>query len=174
MKEWLGAAGFFAFAVGVMIAGANLQVMTRFGPGPGFFPRGLAWVLVGLVAIHVLTLVLGRRNKARPAEPSPDHPEGVLFRDEDDEPLIAPPGSGRRFAGLAGAMLAYAVLIERAGFMVSTTLLCFVAMTVLGRPPLRSAIESVIAIILAWLVFGRLLGVNLPSASYPIGSALGL
>ncbi|SFZ86042.1 Tripartite tricarboxylate transporter TctB family protein [Devosia enhydra] len=173
MREWLGALGFLAFAVGVLAVGANLQVMTRFGPGPGFFLRGLAIVLIGLVLIHALTLVLGRR-RVQAAEATPDHPEAVLFRDEDDEPLIAPPGAGWRFVALAGAMMAYALLIERLGFLVSTTLLCFVAMTVLGRPWLRSALEALVAILVAWLVFGRLLGVNLPSASLPPFSMLGL
>ncbi|MGV3650734.1 MAG: tripartite tricarboxylate transporter TctB family protein, partial [Devosia sp.] len=165
MREWLGALGFLAFALGVLVVGANLQVMTRFGPGPGFFLRGLAFVLIGLVLIHALTLVLGRRRRLQAAEATPDHPEAVLFRDEDDEPLIAPPGAGWRFAALAGAMMAYALLIERLGFLVSTTLLCFVAMTVLGRPWLRSAIERLTAILVAWLVFGQPLGVTLPSAS---------
>jgi hypothetical protein len=173
MKEWLGCLAFLTFAVGVLIVGADLQVMTRFGPGPGFFLRGLAYVLIGLVLVHAATLVLTHRRKTV-REATPDHPEAVLFRDEDEEPLIAPKDAPWRFGGLAAAMFAYAFAIERLGFLVSTTLLCFAAMTLLGRAPLRSAIESVIAIAVAWLVFGRLLGVNLPSASLPLLANFGL
>lgn len=164
MKEWLGCLAFMTFAVGVLVVGADLQVMTRFGPGPGFFLRGLAYVLIGLVVIHAATLLLARRESTA-REAKPGHPDGILFRDEDEEDFIVPKDAPWRFAALAAAMFAYAFAIESLGFLVSTSLLCFAAMTVLGRPPLRSAIESVIAIVAAWLVFGRLLGVNLPAAS---------
>jgi len=47
-------------------------------------------------------------------------------------------------------------------------------MTVLGRSASRSAIEAVMAVVVAWLVFGQLLGVNLPNAAIAPLAAIGL
>lgn len=164
MKEWIGCAAWVGLSIAVLIAGADLQIMTRFGPGPGFFLRGLAIVLLGLAVVQAVTLFSGRNRVVAHAAPSPENPAAILDMDEGDGPLDVTPGTVLRFVLLAAALFAYGALIEHLGFLVATTALCWAAMTLLGRKPLRSLLESAVAILIAYFVFSHLLGVNLPAA----------
>ena len=177
MREWIGCAIWLVFAIAVLTASADLQVMTRFGPGPGFFLRVLGIVLLGLSLVQALTLVLARRRGA-PGSASPQQaPEtlvAILEADEEDKPMAVDRRSLIRFGLLALTLFAYGLLLEPLGFLSSTTALAWASMALLGRPVLRSLIESIAAIVIAYLLFGHVLDVNLPAAHLAPLKALGL
>ncbi|KAA0969338.1 tripartite tricarboxylate transporter TctB family protein [Aureimonas fodinaquatilis] len=174
VKEWIGCSVWIALGLVGLIASLDLQVVTRFGPGPGFFIRGLTIAMLVLGLIQASALVLSAHSKRRLSQPSPDNVVAVLNLDEDEDPMVVTPGSLVRFGLLAATLFAYGLLIEPAGFIVSTSLLAFSAMTLLGRPAMRSAVEAVAAAVIAYLAFGILLGVNLPTSSMPLLSSIGL
>lgn len=176
MKEWFGCAAWIVFSVGILVASSDLQIMTRFGPGPGFFLRVLAIALLLLALVQAVMLFIGHRRMAAAvrAAPSAGNLGALLNVDEDEETIAADRPSLIRFALLSAAMFGYALLLEPLGFLVSTTALAWAALVLLGRNPWRSLVEAVIAIVAAQLLFGNFLGVNLPSASLAPLAALHL
>jgi len=166
MKEWFGCVAWIAFSTATLIASADLQIVTRFGPGPGFFLRVLSIVLLALGLIQALLLFLGQRRAAKSHDgPSPENLTAILDTDENEEVLKGDKASTVRFFLLAVSLFGYALLLEPLGFMVATVALAWSAMVLLGRRPLWSFVEAVVAIFLAHLLFSNLLGVNLPTAS---------
>jgi putative tricarboxylic transport membrane protein len=175
MKEWFGCVAWIAFSTAVLVGSSDLQIMTRFGPGPGFFLRVLGFVLLAIALVQAVTLFIGhRRVAAHPAGPSPDNLAAILDTDENEETIEADKAGTIRFFLLAASLFGYALLLEPLGFMVATTLLAWSAMVLLGRRPGRSLVDAVVAIVVAHLLFSSLLGVNLPDASLAPLAALHL
>lgn len=172
-KEWFGCIAWFAVCACALAASANLQVMTRFGPGPGLFIRVLAFTMLGLAVLQAIGLLMARRRTVL-AKPTPEDPAALLNADEADEPIILTRPGMIRFAALIATIFAYGALLEPLGFLVATVCLTFLTLVLLGRPYLRSAAESVVAVVIAWLVFGQLLDVNLPRAAFAPLLAIGL
>lgn len=164
MKEWFGCAAWIIFATAILIGSSDLQIMTRFGPGPGFFLRVLGLVLLAIAIIQALTLFIGQR-RAKIEAPSPGNLTAILDADENEETIVADRASTIRFILLAVSLFGYALLLEPLGFTVATAALAWCAMVLLGRRPLRSLVEAVVAVVIAHLLFSGLLDVNLPDAS---------
>jgi putative tricarboxylic transport membrane protein len=71
--------------------------------------------------------------------------------------------------GVAGALVAYALLLEPLGYIVATTLFFPLVATVLGsRAHVRDAIAGLVLATLLYVAFTQFLGVDLPAGLTPI------
>jgi putative tricarboxylic transport membrane protein len=114
--------------------------------GPGLFP-GL--VAIGLAACGVLLIISGYRKRA--AEPWYETAEWMR--------------SGRHFvafAAIVGGVVAYVLLADAVGFLIVAPLLLWMWFTVLGVPQRRAVIVAVVATLVIWYAFYKLLRVPLP------------
>jgi putative tricarboxylic transport membrane protein len=114
--------------------------------GPGLFPGLIA---TGLAACGVLLMVSGYRKRA--AEPWYETAEWMR--------------SGRHFvafAAIVGGVVAYVFLANAVGFLIVSPLLLWMWFTVLGVPRRRAVIVAVLATLVIWYAFYKLLRVPLP------------
>jgi putative tricarboxylic transport membrane protein len=114
--------------------------------GPGLFPGLIA---TGLAACGVLLMVSGYRKRA--AEPWYETAEWMR--------------SGRHFvafAAIVGGVVAYVFLANAVGFLIVSPLLLWMWFTVLGVPRRRAVIVAVVATLVIWYAFYKLLRVPLP------------
>jgi putative tricarboxylic transport membrane protein len=127
--------------------------------GPRFFPLVVAG---GLLLCGALLLVAALRGKRAPLEAA-EEMDGRL------------PADWRSVGILAGAFVLDALLIERLGFVISSTLLFWgVAFGFGSRHYLRDALSGLALALAAYLTFTRLLDLNLPAGLLPLASqALG-
>ncbi len=114
--------------------------------GPALFP-GL--VAAGLAACGVLLIVSGYRRRA-------------------DEPWYETADwmrSGRHFvafAAIVGGVAAYVLLAGTVGFLIVAPILLWVWFTVLRVKPLPAVVTAVVATLVIWYAFYKLLRVPLP------------
>jgi hypothetical protein len=123
------------------------------GPGEGFFPLLLS---AGLAVLGLVQLVApGQRT-------GPDRPTA----DSELPPADADPAAPRdrlAYAIYVGATLAFALLFTRLGVLLSVLLFMIVTVRFAERRAWGAALLSgVIADLVLYVVFGRLLGVPLP------------
>lgn len=120
-----------------IVAGASrLRVGTLNSPGPGFLPL-LTGVAIVVLAAGILVHERARRRAARGA------------------PAARPaPGNRVAVALAVGALLAYAVLLEPLGYVVTTALFMVFALRALGRLGWRAVLTSTILTTAAsWALF---------------------
>lgn len=142
----LGAAIFYSY-----IAFADLNFMTRTGRlGPGFFPRVVGLLMVGMILWAILDALRDRARVAAGGHPSADD---------------APAGRWRDFVLLLALALGYAVLIRVFGGYISTVLYLGTALMLLnpGRL-LQNALVAVIFPTVVVVLFDRVLNANMPPA----------
>lgn len=139
----LGAAAvLLAFGLFALTQARGLRFGSVVAPGPGFFPLCLAAALC-LTSIALLIHAL----RAPPAGAPPT------------------PGGVRRFAvaGTLAALLVYALVLERLGFLLATLGLLLFFFKALQRQSWPVAVGGSLATsLLTYLVFRIWLGVNLP------------
>jgi len=114
--------------------------------GPALFP-GL--VAAGLAVCGVLLIVSGVRRRAE----QPWYETAEWMR------------SGRHFIALVaivGGVAAYVLLAVRAGFLVIAPVLLWIWLSVLGVRPVRAGVVAVVAALVIWYAFYKLLRVPLP------------
>jgi hypothetical protein len=141
-RELGAAAALLAFGLFALGQAARLRFGTVVAPGPGFFPLCLA-VLLCLAGVGLLVRAL----RAAPAGP--------------------PPASGRlrplTVAATLGALLVYALVLERLGFLLATFGLLLFFFRALQHHRWAVAVGgSAGTAIVTWVVFRIWLGVNLP------------
>ena len=108
--------------------------------GPAFFPRLLALTLAALAATLVVRAVAGR------SDPSP--PPAVRLR---------------VFAGLLVLLVAYTLLLPRAGFLLTTPVLLGAVIWLLGLRSWASLVGTALGVTaVLYVFFGRFLHVLLP------------
>lgn len=136
------------FAVAVAIAARDLRLMTRLGPGPGFFPFWLS-VLFGGLSLALLVFS-GRIAALHDSAGGQERPE-----------------SGRVYL-FVGAMIAaialVGVFIEALGYCLTMLLFCIATLLLLGER--RWFVILVVAALGSfgvYFVFARYLGVVLPA-----------
>ena len=148
--------GELAFAGSLLILGlivvfdtANMLVPPASGTvGPQIFPYLVSGFLI-LVSIGIIIQVL-RGNLGQPEGTE----FGVTIEKTDFKTLLV----------VAGSMATYPLLIERAGFVVATTVVFFGVSFAFGaRNVLKNLIISVIFSAIVYFSFTRGLNVNLPS-----------
>ncbi|OGK89201.1 MAG: hypothetical protein A2X50_08835 [Candidatus Rokubacteria bacterium GWF2_70_14] len=142
--DLVAGAALLLVALGAFVTGGRLSWGTITQPGPGFFPRALA------VLLAVLSLALLTRGLRHP---------GADLREQWAD------GAGRRRVLLMTAtLLGYVLLVGTAGYLLTTAAL-FVVMVrwVGGRGWTATLLTGAIGSAGSYLLFGRLLRVELPA-----------
>ena len=114
--------------------------------GPALFP-GL--VSAGLAVCGVLLIVSGVRRRAE----QPWYETAEWMR------------SGRHFVALVaivGGVVAYVLLAARVGFLLVAPALLWIWLSVLGVRPVRAGVVAIVATLVIWYAFYKLLRVPLP------------
>ncbi len=156
-----------ALSAAVLVLAAPLATFNRRGgPGPGFFLKWLASILLALAVLHGLALLRTAWSRQRP-EP--------LAVAADTAPEASIRGvDAMRFVLMGGVLFAYAIFLPSLGFLVATTALCWATLMLLGRHPQRALFEALAAAFLVRFAFTAGLGVPLPQAQFEILRGLGL
>lgn len=170
-SDWLGVAAGAAVAAAVLASTWHMTVIGAFGPGPGLFPRVVAFALLAISLVHAVLLL--RRPVAGEAVSAETPAADAAPAEAGTAQGAASWGGYLRFAAMSASMFAYALVLERAGFLLSTTFLAFMALWLLGRRPLRALVEAVVAVVVLRFAFGHLLGVPLPPSAIPLFAGLG-
>ncbi|KWX62492.1 hypothetical protein ASJ79_08680 [Mycobacterium sp. NAZ190054] len=146
-------------AVGLYVAveSISLGLWTTLGPGPGLLPLILGCALVALTAIWAVQSVVERRTAAVEAQ-------------DAAEPL-----DRTYVVGVVGGLIMLAIAMPFVGFQISMTVFLFLELLLLGRQ--RWWIALAVALVGSFgvfVLFDRVLAVQLPLSSLPLLSGLGL
>jgi hypothetical protein len=136
--DFMAGALFVVAGVAALVVGRGYRMGTLLSMGPGYFPRIIAILLVGL---GVLVLVNGLRT------------QGAM----PDRPLLRP------LVLVLAAVAAFGFGIETLGFVISTVLL--VVLSCAAQPGRRWVETGLLAgglSLLGWLVFVQGLGLTFP------------
>lgn len=136
-----------AFSAYIIIGSLNMKLSSEYGPGPGFFPLGLGMIL----AILSLGLLWDGINPRKKDKPSPfKDPKRTLT------------------AGLAIlALVGYALLITKLGYLLTTFLLVLFLMGVVARDKVRTTLLTALGVtLLLYLIFQVGLDLNLPTGPF--------
>ena len=128
--------------------------------GPAALP-----VVIG-AALAVASLALATRGvlSQAPAEPADEPGAEEEGYDED------PPQSFRRFAVVAGMLLAYILLLMPLGYVISTSLFLLGVTMYLDRGrPVRNVVFALLFALIVYFVFTNLLAVFLPAGPLGLG-----
>lgn len=135
----------------------------RGGPGPGFFLKGLAALLLFLAMVRLVTLVRGAFNGGGASAADDIDPAQERFE----------AANVAKFAALVAALTLYAYLLPKIGFLLATAALCWATLMLAGRHPLRSLAEAAMASFFVFFCFTHGLGVPLPAAQPMLLRSLG-
>jgi putative tricarboxylic transport membrane protein len=144
----------------VAVEATSLGLWTRLGPGPGLLPLILGVALIVLTAVWVIQTVAERRRAAD---------------DDNVERESAKPLDRHYSLGVVGGLIALAALMGVLGFQISMAVFLFAELTLLGRQRwwIAAAIAAV-GSVGVFVLFDRVLAVQLPLSSLPALSGLGL
>ena len=135
------------FGIGMLIAGRELPVEAGYaGVGPGALPLIVG---CGLILLGSLLTWQAWRHGFSDVDEAAEHAAGFDW-----------PG----FLWVSGAILAYGLLVEKAGFVLASTLLfAMVARGFGSRRLLRDLLAGLIVAGLVYLLFAAGLNINLPA-----------
>jgi putative tricarboxylic transport membrane protein len=154
-----------ALAVGVIVLGAIVlwetrdiritPMNSRIGPRVIPYVVGAGLVIVGIWL--VIDILLGHRAK----------PGGGGEDSEDADPTL--PTDWITIGFIAAALVAYLILIERAGFIIASAVLFFGAAFGMGsRRVIRDGVVAIVMSVAVFLLFTRGLDLRLPKGVLPI------
>ena len=165
--QLVAVAAWTLLALAVLALGAPLATFSQLGPGPGFFLKALAVILLVLAVFQGIALVQHARRHTKavpvPAEMAPAATSTSLST-----------RSVLMFAAMAATLFGFAWALPQIGFLLATTLLCWITLILLGRSPVRAFIEASVAAIIVRYAFTAGLGVPLPQAQIDLLRVLGL
>lgn len=125
-----------------MLQGVTLKLGTVSSPGTGFMPLLIGVVLLVFGIMSAIPLLVSLRRTESERLP--------IWRLRDPAIVVV-------------SMIAYALALERIGFIASTMILIVLLTRFVGRTTLfRAAILGVLATLFCYVVFGSWLGVRLP------------
>lgn len=155
------AAQLVLIAVGAYVAveARSLGLWTSLGPGPGLLPLILGVALVGLSLTWLVQTVVERRRAS-----------AVDTGEAPGEPLDRP-----YVLGIVGGLIVLASLMELLGFQISMAVFLFAELLLLGKQ--RWWVAAPVALVGSvgvFVLFDRVLAVQLPLSSLPFLSGLGL
>jgi putative tricarboxylic transport membrane protein len=154
----LGQFGLAALGFYVAVEARSLGLWTDLGPGPGLLPLVLGLALLGLTGIWVVQTVLERRRG-----------------DDDDEQRSGEPLDRTYVIGVVGGLLLLAATMDLLGFQISMALFLFAELKWLGRQRWwLCAVVALVGSVGTFVLFDRVLGVQLPLSWLPALAAVGL
>jgi len=163
-RSWLGVAvsgALFAVAISAGIGTLSLGYWTPLGPGPGFFPLCLAFILAGASVAWGLGQWRGEYVDAT------ENTEGV----EIGEDL----NSLRSIAAIVASLVLAAMSLEILGFQITILVFLFFHLRILGHQRWLVTIPiMLIGSFGVFALFDLLLAVPLPTAAIPLLANLGL
>jgi putative tricarboxylic transport membrane protein len=131
-----------------------LRIGTMSAPEPGLFP------CIGGTALLILSTILFARSVSVPQS----------ARAEGRAPGGERSVTDVRVPGAIGALVVQAALLERAGYILSTSLVAVITMRALGVTSWRTiGIASVAIAVATYGLFAQLLGVDLPAGLLTLG-----
>jgi len=144
--EIAGASALFALGVLIVLGSVEIGIGTTTQPGAGFFASGIGALMAFLSALTLVGLM--RKGARQTASVTIGNLPGI--------------------STLILAMAGYGLLVERAGFALTTLMFMLVALAVAGHgiPGWRQLATSVAATGGAYLVFQTLLRVGVPAGSW--------
>ncbi|WP_064281616.1 tripartite tricarboxylate transporter TctB family protein [Mycolicibacterium iranicum] len=148
---------FVLAAVGLYVAveSVSLGLWTTLGPGPGLLPLILGAALFVLTAIWAVQAVVERRHAAGEADPEPLDRTYVI--------------------GVVGGLIVLAIAMPFVGFQISMAAFLFLELLILGRQRWWiAAVVAAVGSIGVFVLFDRVLAVQLPLSSLPFLSGVGL
>lgn len=166
-------AGLALAALGLVILTAIPGIETSFVTdplGPRFFPLLLAVLLIALSLILVARgAVSGRKRRRRAAAEASASAEGMAGSVPSARPVPEPPaGASRRVMALIFAMGTYVAAVPYIGYGTASVLLFGALLVTAGeRRPLRVALQAVTLTLVLVVLFGVILGVELPGGLVP-------
>ncbi len=161
-KYWDLASGiaFLALSITVFVGAQNVKTLAVSSIGSGFFPS----VVSVLLAITSIAIIAGGVFQARKAEPAAA-PETKSSAEKKPSAEEKP----RVWAVLVTFILmaAYALLITKVGFLITTTMYLFIQINILSpkqsRKQLMFAIISVVSAIAIYYTFVKVFNLMLPA-----------
>jgi putative tricarboxylic transport membrane protein len=157
LEVLFGQLGLAALGVYAAVEAQSLGLWTALGPGPGLLPMVLGIALLGLTSAWVVQTVLQWRRGAVDDEPS-----GAQL----DRTYVI---------GVVGGLILLAALMNLLGFQISMALFLFAELMWLGRQKWWvSVIAALVGSVGIFVLFDRVLGVQLPLSSLPVLSGVGL
>jgi putative tricarboxylic transport membrane protein len=137
-----------AIGVGVVIESLRLKLGTPLTPLPGFFPFIGGSLLIGL---SIILLV-----------------QGLLPRDRSTRQPWKAAGDLGKPAALIASLGVYTAALSSLGYLLPTTLLVAVMLRILGVTSWKILILASLGLSAgAYLLFGRVLGIDLPAGILP-------
>ncbi|MDA2892557.1 tripartite tricarboxylate transporter TctB family protein [Mycolicibacterium sp. BiH015] len=154
----LGQLALAAVGLYVAVESTSLGLWTTLGPGPGLLPLILGAALFVLTAIWAVQAVVERRRAAADADSAPAEPLDRIY-----------------VVGVVGGLIVLAIAMPFVGFQISMAVFLFLELLILGRQ--RWWIAAAVAAAGSFgvfLLFDRVLAVQLPLSSLPFLSGVGL
>jgi putative tricarboxylic transport membrane protein len=148
-------AAFLALGLYVLLQARGMEYATPIGPGAGFFPYWLGWLMTALSALWLGQVTLG------PLRPVP--PDFVPGR-----------RGAARTVGVLLALVVLAGLVDRLGYCLSMLAFVLVLLLTVGRQRLVLALPLALAASFGlYYVFRYYLGVQLPPSAVDVLAELG-
>ncbi len=132
LKEVFPVLGFAAIGIFVMWSARGQGVGSFYYPGAGLMP--FCWG-TGLTGVSLLLLYRVVKGKTRPRETKESS------------------ANYRRVAGVVVILLAYALFLERLGYLIATPILFFLLMMLAGSKKSFSAIFSMVTVVATYFFF---------------------
>ena len=151
----------------LVLAGAGLLWTALVATDGDFSLQGprLAPVVVTAAWVIIAVFYLAKQFRPQPApQPVPAETDGAAPTEGEEEApgWLAP-------AGVAAALVGFAVALEYAGFVLSAALFVVAVSRVLGsRSLIRDVIVAVVLPVAVYLAFTRLLDIFLPAGVLPL------
>ena len=116
-------------------------------PGPGLMPFLLGLLLCGLSLYYLGTSLAGKNHEKDPDSAAKEQGHGET--------------SPKKIIIVIVSLIAYALALEKLGYLVATSILLFILFWTAGSKKLTAVLSSIITVLLSYFVFAYL-GVSFP------------
>jgi hypothetical protein len=142
-KDVLTGLLFMGFAAFGLWLSRDYPIGTAVRMGTGYIPRLLCWVLLGLGALIAL--------------------QGALSKTRETDLQVSIAGAWQPLVFVTGALIVFALTLERLGLVVAIALLCGVgAVAARTLKPVETIVAAIVLIVLSWAIFIIGLGLAIP------------
>lgn len=142
-KDVLTGLLFIAFAAFGLWLSRDYPIGTAHRMGTGYIPRLLCWILLGLGGLIAV--------------------QGIVSADHGTDSQVSTDGAWRPVVFVTGALVLFALSLERLGLVVAVALLTGVgAVAARALRPLETLAAGFVLIVLSWAIFIVGLGITIP------------